>query len=381
MAADDATAMDPAEAVLRFLAGLGPGSEAEFYLRLFRSRAESFAAIVVDPGTLHENSETVALDLRLLSALSLTPVVVLGFYQPARAESYAQLLGEKLSGMGVVSSPFKSDATREEIAHAGVRGQIPLICLHELEEQAREVELGRVLGSLATHKLIFLRNEGGLQNEGRQLSVVNLSDEFADLMALPGLSDAQKKLLASAQRLVFELVSHELLVTVTSPLNLLHELFTVRGAGTLLRRGARIVRHEGFEGVDLERLGHLLATSFGRELRGGLFARPITHSYIEERYRGAALVERVRLGSYLSKFAVTREAQGEGIGRDLWQALRADHPVLFWRGRENNPIRSWYEKQCDGRVRIREWTVYWIALRPELIPEAIAHALSQPLDF
>ena len=78
---------------------------------------------------------------------------------------------------------------------------------------------------------------------------------------------------------------------------------------------------------------------------------------------------------------MTREAQGEGIGRDLWQAMRADHRVVFWRARENNPIRSWYEKQCDGRVRIREWTVYWIALRPELIPEAIAHALSQPLDF
>jgi hypothetical protein len=373
--------MDPAEAVLRFLAGVGPGSEAEFYLRLFRSRAESFAAIVVDPGTLRENSEAVALDLRLLSALSLTPVVVLGFYQPARAEGYAQLLGDKLASMGVQSQPFTSAASREEIAHAAARGQIPLLCLHELDENAREVELGRVLGGLATHKLIFLRNEGGFQTDGHALSVVNLSDEFAELMALPGLSEAQKRLLAVSQRLVFELVAHELLVTVTSPLSLLHELFTVRGAGTLLRRGARIVRHDAFEGVDIERLRQLLSASFGRPLRGGVFMRPITHSYIEERYRGAALVEHTRLGSYLSKFAVTREAQGEGIGRDLWQALRADHRVLFWRARENNPIRSWYEKQCDGRVRIREWTVYWIALRPELIPEVIAHALSQPLDF
>jgi acetylglutamate kinase len=380
MAADDVTAMDPAEAVLRFLAGVGPGSDAEFYLRLFRSRAESFAAIVVDPATMHENSEAVALDLRLLSALSLTPVVVLGFYQPARAQSYAGLLTDKLAGMGVVSASFASDASREEIAHAAVRGQIPLVCLGEMDDQAREVELGAVLGKLATHKLIFLRNEGGLRIDGQPVSVVNLSDEYADLMALPGLSDAQKHLLSASQRLVFDVVTHELLVTMTSPLNLLHELFTVRGAGTLLRRGARIVRHEAFEGVDLERLRQLLTASFGKPLRGGVLMRPITHSYVEERYRGAALIEKVRLGSYLSKFAVTREAQGEGIGRDLWQAMRADHRVVFWRARENNPIRSWYEKQCDGRVRIREWTVYWIGLRPELIPEAIAHALSQPLD-
>src|ERR1700753_1064999 len=97
MPADEAIAMDPAEAVLRFLAGVGPGSEAEFYLRLFRSRSpESFATLVVDPTTLHENAETVALDLRLLSALSLTPVVVLGFYHPERASEYAQLLQDKL---------------------------------------------------------------------------------------------------------------------------------------------------------------------------------------------------------------------------------------------------------------------------------------------
>ncbi|HEY2734999.1 MAG TPA: hypothetical protein VGI70_13480 [Polyangiales bacterium] len=374
--------MDPAEAVLRFLAGVGPGSEAEFYLRLFRSRSpESFAALVVDPATLHENAEAVALDLRLLSALSLTPVVVLGFYQAERASEYARLLHDKLAAMRVASCTFASDATREEIAASALRSQVPLILLHQLDESARELELARMLSRLATHKLIFLRNEGTLQIDGQPLSVVNLSDDFGELMGLPELSETQRRLLTFSRRLVFDLVTHELLVTVTSPLSLLHELFTVRGAGTLLRRGARILRHEAFEGVEIEQLRQLLSASFGKPVREGVFSRPVTHSYIEARYRGAALIAQARLGSYMSKFAVTREAQGEGIGRDLWQAMRVDHRVLFWRARANNPIRSWYEKQCDGRVRVREWTVYWIALRPESIPEAIAYALSQPLDF
>jgi acetylglutamate synthase len=65
----------------------------------------------------------------------------------------------------------------------------------------------------------------------------------------------------------------------------------------------------------------------------------------------------------------------------LWQVLVAQHPVLFWRARSQNAIRSWYEKQCDGLVRVREWTVYFKGIPPERIPEAIAHALSQPLDF
>lgn len=374
--------MEPADAVLRFLAGVGPGSEAEFYLRLFRSRArESFAAIVFDPETWRANADGVALDLRLLSTLSLTPVVVLGFYQPEHAHEYAGILAEKLHDMGLSSCQCPSDASRDTIARAAQSGEIPLLTLREREEEAREFELARVLASLATHKLIFLRNEGGLTLAGRRVSSVNLSDEFSELMAQADLQPEQKRLLGCARRFVFELLPHELLVTVTSPISLLHELFTVKGAGTLLRRGARIRRCEGLDDVDLPALQTLLEDSFGKPLLPNALVRPVAHTYLEERYRGAALVAHTPLGSYLSKFAVTREAQGEGIGRDLWQAMLSDHRVLFWRARPDNAIRSWYEKQCDGRVRAGEWIVYTIGLAPEHLPAAISYALRQPVDF
>jgi hypothetical protein len=374
--------MEPADAVLRFLAGVGHNSEAEFYLRLFRSRArESFAAIVFDPETWRANADGVALDLRLLSTLSLTPVVVLGFYQPERAHEYAGILAHKLREMGVPSSSCASDTPRETIAAAAKSGEIPLLTLRERDEEARELELARVLAGLATHKLIFLRNEGGLALAGRRVTAVNLSDEFGELMGLPELNAEQKRLLSCSRRLVFELLPHELLVTLTSPLSLLHELFTVKGAGTMLRRGARILRCEGLEGVDVPALRALLEDSFGKPLLPEALSRLVAQTYLEEGYRGAALVAHTQLGSYLTKFAVTRQAQGEGIGRDLWQAMLSDHPVLFWRARPDNPIRSWYEKQCDGRVRAGEWIVYSIGLAPEHIPAAITHALSQPLDF
>jgi hypothetical protein len=374
--------MEPAEAVLQFLAGIGSGSEVEFYLRLFRAGApESFASIVFDPETWQKNADGVVLDLRLLATLSLSPVVVLGFYQPERASEFAAVLSAKLAAIEIASKVFDSSASRAEIAAAASRNEIPLLHLSELEENARELELARVLASLETRKLIFLRNRGGLQTGTHPLSVVNISDEYSELMSLPDLTLDQKHLLGSSQRLIAALDPRELLVTVTSPLSLLHELFTVRGAGTLLRRGARVERHTGYDGVDLEALRALLEASFDKPLNPAAFTRPVEHVYLEERYRGVAIVARTRLGSYLSKFAVTRQAQGEGIGRDLWQAMQEEERVLFWRARAKNPIRAWYEKQCDGRVRVREWMVYWIGLAPERIPEAIAHALSQPLDF
>jgi acetylglutamate kinase len=210
---------------------------------------------------------------------------------------------------------------------------------------------------------------------------VNLSTDYEDLRRSGELAPRQLQILDDARRLILELAPQRLLVSLTSPLNLLHELFTVKGAGTLLRRGAPIARHDGLLGVDLQRLRALLGGSFGKPPSQALFARAFAHVYLEQEYRGAAMVQRTALGGYLSKFAVTREAQGEGIGVDLWSALCSDYPTLIWRARRENPIRPWYERQCQGRFDAGEWTVYFRGLAPAQIAQAVDLALGQPVDF
>jgi acetylglutamate synthase len=103
--------------------------------------------------------------------------------------------------------------------------------------------------------------------------------------------------------------------------------------------------------------------------------------YLEEGYRGCAILVDTPLGAYLTKFAVSPEAQGEGIARDLWEALAADAPVVFWRARRTNPISEWYMKLCDGLVRVPGWTIYWKGLAADAIPAAIAWAVKQPVDI
>jgi acetylglutamate kinase len=125
----------------------------------------------------------------------------------------------------------------------------------------------------------------------------------------------------------------------------------------------------------------LLNASFGRAPVDELFTRPIARAYVEEAYRGAALIDDTTLGAYLSKFAVDAEAQGEGIGRDLWQLVTAENPTLFWRARPRNPINAWYAKQCDGLQRFKEWQVFWKGLPSPNIPAAIDYALAQPIDL
>jgi len=133
--------------------------------------------------------------------------------------------------------------------------------------------------------------------------------------------------------------------------------------------------------VDMARLRLLLEHSFGRAPAEGFFDRQVDRAYLEQDYRGAALLVDTALGGYLTKFAVTREAQGEGIGHDLWQCVTEDYATLVWRARPENPITPWYEKQCDGRVRAGRWIVFFKGLDPARIPEAVQLALDQPVDF
>jgi acetylglutamate kinase len=195
------------------------------------------------------------------------------------------------------------------------------------------------------------------------------------------LSKRDSELLGASDRLIQLTEPAPLLVSITSPLNLLKELFTVKGAGTLIKRGSVVERHESYASLDAVRLKHLLETSFGKPLSATFFDLPPLAVYVDTSYRGAAIVHDAYPAPYLSKFAVLPEAQGEGIGRDVWEALVRHHSELFWRSRADNPIASWYVSVCDGMVRRPSWQIYFRGIPVELIPDAVAQAEARSADF
>ena len=164
-------------------------------------------------------------------------------------------------------------------------------------------------------------------------------------------------------------------------MNLLKELFTVKGAGTLVKRGSAIERHESYATLDVPRLKRLLETSFGKELSPSFFHLPPLAVYVDASYRGAAVVHDAYPAPYLSQFAVLPEAQGEGIGRDIWEVLVRHHAQLYLRSRADNPIASWYVSVCDGMIRRPGWQIYFRGIPVELIPEAVAQAEARSADF
>ena len=354
----------PSRLVVRFLASVGRPAEAELYLSLFRAeRPESFALIAVDAEVTGVAAEALAVDLEFLAELGLSPVVALA--SGAQADHLAAWLGE--AGHAERAAPDGAAA----IARAG---RIPLVT-------APADGVPPLAAALASRKVVLVGPHGGLARGGEPLSIVDVAAEYDELTAPGALPAPQAALLARARALI-DAAPHPTTVAITTPLELLRELFTVRGAGTLVRRGAAIEVHRGWGGLDRARLAVLIEAAFGgRRLRPSFWDRAPDRVYLAGDYRGAAVVEKTPHGPYLSKLAVGTAARGEGIGRDLWRALARDHRTLTWRSRAGNPIAPWYQEQCDGMAKLGVWHVYWRGLAPADIPAALAAASAAPVDL
>jgi bifunctional N-acetylglutamate synthase/kinase len=389
-----------AEAVLTFLESAGRRSEAELYLELFQKLPkQSFAIVCPAAPVVRQGAHALVEQLRFLADLGLSATVVLGLFDPPSAEALAERFLRRLTAAGlepVSCSPDAADRAAAEIA----LGRTPVVRFAAEGPATIEARFGALAAlarELGTQKLVIVRTRGALRIasdrreatalaqrlavESGALSLVNLRTDADRLLDQRLLRREDAELLRLVRGFLAEALPAPTLVSVTSALGLLTELFTVKGAGTLIQRGSAIARFAAYAELDQTRLSALLASSFGRELRPALFGRVPLAIYVEERYRGAAIVEPASVAPYLSKFAVEPAAQGEGMGRDLWQALERDFDRLFWRTRATNPVSSWYAGICDGLVRTPQWHVFWRGIEPGAIEGVVRAALEPPDDF
>jgi len=172
-------------------------------------------------------------------------------------------------------------------------------------------------------------------------------------------------------------------VSITRPGLLARELFTHKGSGTLVRVGESIQRFTEWQSFDLQPLRTLIADSFGRELINNYEQhKPLLTAYISENFRAAAVITENDGLPWLDKFAVTEKAQGEGLGKAVWNAVRDEHKALFWRARRNNPINRFYVNQADGHVKTADWNVYWYGISDfSRIERCVTSAANTPVTF
>ena len=368
--------------VIKSLSAIGAEREAKFYADLFSAQApEKFALIVIDPRCLKNPLlEALISNIRIISDLKLTPVLLIGALDSdrTRIKFLSQRLSKELDSIGVRSFKLNTASYQlfPEIRKLTTKGQIPIL---EFTNADQAINLQGVIKELQPAKVIFLQPSGGFSVKGNRIPFINV-DNMDERVSDANLTPGQIKF----KNLVVELLNdpvNQSVYIMASPLNLLRELFTTRGSGTLVRRGAPLLIVDNLAGLDQNRLAMSISDSFGKTLNADVFDRPIQSAIIERDYRGGAIMTDNEGLPYLSKFWVSREARGEGIARDIWEAAIINHPEIFWRSRENNSFNDWYMKMCHGMQMVSGWRVFWRGLNTDDIPKAVRLATQAPEDF
>ncbi len=361
---------------------VGHKQDAEFYLKLFSSsKPESFAVILLEEDILRDEIDAILFEIRYLMRLSLYPVVLIrssnDFMDKLEIENYFRKA--KLS-LNVLSNDSSHNDKLAFIKERITRSQLPLIHIDPNLDIVNE--LTQLANTLRTSKIIFLKRGGGIINQETSLPVnmINLRFEKDTLLDSNFINKTDKTFLTLCDNIIRS-CDHKIYISSVSPNNLLRELFTVKGAGTLIQLGSKIKTLGGLINIDPRSLKKLLETSFEKKIKDGVFEDKFDHVYLEENYMGAALLKDYEDMTYLNHFAVGTEARGLGIGRDLWKEITKNHPRIFWRSQPDKFITHWYIKQCEGMHKTKEWTVFWKGLKPTEVSKAIEFAIAQKEDF
>ena len=304
-----------------FLDSIGRKDEYEFYLNKFQDHsAEYFALICPDLATIEQMDELLVFDLQFLLKLGLkTALVVCG---PHAETMYCHLRGRE--------DLFSFDQDENE----------KIRVLYRPEETTTTALT--TLAPSASKRVHLLRIAGGFHRpDGSPIQYHYMRKENQHQ-----LNEEDLPIAAIAESLLQRDPSTH--VSISSPMGLMQELFTIKGAGTLVRPGSVIHHLESLDQVDVARLLELFSDGFGKDLKQAEDLSMVRHFYVEADYRGAALLEEHDAGLYLSKFVVRKQARGEGLAQELWELACEQQTSLYWRSRYNNPINRWYEKFADG---------------------------------
>jgi len=409
------------QTVIELLGQLGSSREARQYLKQFSRIEETrFAVVKVGGAVMQEDLDELAAALAFLHRLGLTPIVLHGAgpqldeaMEAAGVEIRKQdglrvtteevmavarpviyrantalvdaLEARGVRARGVIHGVFEArlaDRDRlglvgeiervdlEPVSGAIRAGSLPVVaCLGESPSGQvmninADIAARELVWAVQPYKVIFLTGTGGLLDErGRVISAISLRTDYDHLLAQDWVHSGMRLKLEQIKDMLDRLPP-ETSVSMTSAANLTRELFTHTGAGTLIRRGERI---DWFDPVDRSRVGSLrglLEQSFGRTLRDAWWEeRDVLGLLWAESGRAAALiVDGVDGLPYLDKFVVTPEAQGEGLGAALWQALIQRFSCVYWRARAGNPIAGWYFQQAWHTARRGEWIIYSVGI-------------------
>ncbi|KAF8934339.1 hypothetical protein BGZ52_004929 [Haplosporangium bisporale] len=422
------------ETITKLLYNIGSRKEVEQYLRHFSSvESQKFAVIKVGGAVLTDELDTLASAITFLNRVGLYPIVLHGagpqlnnllekagvvpdYHDGIRITDEKTLeiarkvfmaenlkLVEALEKMGTRARPlpggvFSADyldkekygfvgkitGVNKEVIEASIRaGALPILTslaetpagqILNVNADVAAGELARVLEPL---KIVYLNEKNGLYNgdTGKKIDVINLDEEYADLLKQPWVKYGTKLKIKEIKELLDHLPRSSS-VAIISAGHLHKELFTDSGAGTLIRRGFKLFHHNSLEHLDKDRIRKIMEKE-DPEVKTGLvsvssYLHQLENSkqgfkaYGDEPYEVLAVVKNDdESGSgvpKLDKFIATKAAVLNNVTDNVWALLSKDYPALTWVVDEADENKGWHFDKAEGSFTKNGKTLFWKGL-------------------
>ena len=244
----------------------------------------------------------------------------------------------------------------EWVSNAIDSGYLPVVCSLAESDSGQTLNVNadvaavRLAEAVVPMKMIYINTMGGLlDGDDNLMRNINYPSDYEWLLEQPWLRHGTKLKVVEINELL-DILPPSSSVSVTSPENLMRELFTHKGCGTLCRKETKVTIHNNMTSIDIPRLKKLLKRSFhGRPPVEGYLenlADRVHSIYLADNYEGAVILTKESgiKTPYMDKFAVSKLMQGTGTGKALWNRVIEDEKKLWWRSRKGNPVNSWYHE-------------------------------------
>lgn len=254
-----------------------------------------------------------------------------------------------------------------------------------------DIAAGELAKELEPLKIVFLNEKGGLFHgiSGEKLDVINLDEvshthrpylytvvkhhfqEYADLMKQPWVKYGTKLKLREFKELLDHLPRSSSVAVITSD-SLQKELFTDSGAGTLIRRGYKLFKHDSIDSLGADRLRQVIRDrdqdvlseqQSVTEVLNNLKKTPYT-LYGDEPLDVIAIVAHPE-GEVpvMTKLLASRNGVLNNVVDNVFNAVRRDYRRLFWTAHADDENRAWHFERADGSFTRSGRTLFWYGIQ------------------
>ncbi|MFX3647986.1 MAG: acetylglutamate kinase [Paenibacillus sp.] len=409
------------------MSNIGSRREVQQYLTHFTSvNSQQFAVIKVGGAIISDELPKLASGLAFLYHLGLYPVVIHGagpqlntymessgitaeFQDGIRVTDGSTLsiarqlflnenlkLVEALENLGVKTRPLTGGVfyaeyldksiykyvgkvvkvQKEPIIQAINSGYLPILTSMAETNEGQllnvnaDIAAGELARSLKPLKIVYLNDKGGLlHGETKEIiSTINLEEEYDDLMTKWWVRHGTRLKLKEIKELLVTL-PETTSVAIISTGDLQKELFTDTGAGTLIRRGSRVISSTNVRDPILNGLSGVIERSSNFRTKflqtdsdcASEYLERVAgencKAYMDSGKNAAAIVHSGPNFAYMETFFNSTSSATEI--ENIMKALKKDWAKLLWKMPAEQGNISWLYDTSDGLLRWQNEIICW----------------------